>query len=99
MALASDSKASSSFPQHGRGKKVRRFLASLTATGGSCSRVVLECLTVLRRRGVDCGGALAGVPRSIPPPPTCVSEARGVSIVCFGFNRTLALWEEVSKVL
>ena len=83
-APSSSSKTSSSSSRCGRGKKFWRFLASLTFAGGRCTCTALECLAVLRRWEVECGGALSWLLGSIPLPANCVLGTPGVSGVGAG---------------
>ena len=85
--LSCDPKASSSSSSHwGKGKKFLRFLASLIATGGRCTRMVLAFLW---RRGVDCQGAPTWLCGPFPSFHTCVVGPSGVSVMCFGVRSSV----------
>ena len=74
-------KISFSSARRSKGKKFLRFLASLTAAGGSCTLAALACLAVLQHRRVESRGAPLGLQDSIPPSPTCVAGAPGASVL------------------
>ena len=68
-------------------------------TSHLCIKVALEFLSLMWRRGIDCGSPLAWVPYPVPSSSICALGAVGVPLLQLGLGQSLHSSGRDSKML